>query len=294
MTIQEILDEYNIPYLVQGEHHHATEGFFQVDCPFCSPDTNGWRLGLSRSGLAANCWNCGQKSVFDALQELTGLPANEVYKLKSGIEFQQTKHKVKAIGKLQLPKGLGAMQKCHRKYLRSRGFDPDKLEKLWGIQGIGLAAKYSWRLFIPVFYRGAMVSWTTRSISDECETRYVNAPPECETISLKDCIFGEDYLRHSIAIFEGPTDVFNVGPGSSCTFGVNVTSSQLNKIISYPTRIVCFDSEKQAQKRARYLCDQIESFPGKTINVVNEYKGKDPGSWTEDSVQDFRKRFLDD
>ncbi len=293
MTIIEILEQFDIPYRMQGETHHATSSFAQVDCCYCSPNSNRWRMGISLQGFTCLCWTCGQHSFFDTLKELTGLPSHEVIKLKSGIDSTYRERKVKHKGKLILPKGLAPMLSCHKKYLRGRGFDPEKLERLWGIQGIGLASKLAWRLFIPVFQQGEMVSWTTRSIVDE-GVRYINAPPESEAVPLKDCVGGIDYARHSIIVTEGPLDAMNLGPGAVCTYGVNVTSAQINLLRHFPMRTVCFDSEPSAQKRSRDLCRELSLHPGRTLNLINEYEGKDPGSFSPESIADLRRKYLDD
>ena len=89
---------------------------------------------------------------------------------------------------------------------------------------------------------------------------------------------------------EGPTDCWKIGAGAVCTFGLAWTPAQLARIASYPTRVICFDNEEEAQKQARVLCAELEPFPGRTINVCLE--AKDPGSAQKEEIQCLRKEYL--
>src|ERR1019366_8053371 len=105
------------------------------------------------------------------------------------------------------------------------GYDPEQLVKVWGIQGIGLATKLMWRLFIPVHLNGEIVSWTTRGITD-AEPRYLSAPAECEAIPKAELLYGYDFTRHAIAVNEGHLDVWAIGPGAVGTGGVAYSQEQ--------------------------------------------------------------------
>jgi len=290
MKIIELLQEYRIPYKNVGEHHHATSGFVQIDCPFCSRDSQQFRMGISLSGSYASCWVCGYHPIFRTLAELTGISLLKCKKLLWDIEIEKKKEE-KLRGKLVIPKGVGELLPAHIRYLRSRKFNPDKLQKLWKIQGIGIAGLLSWRIFIPIYYRGERVSWTTRSISDSKRvTRYISASPEEEAVSHKELLYGEDYVKHSIIITEGSTDVWKIGPGAVATLGLVYTQAQVNRMVDYPVRVVCFDASDTAQKRAKKLCDDISVFPGETFNITLD--SKDPGEASEKEIQRIRRRFL--
>ncbi len=191
-----------------------------------------------------------------------------------------------------MPDGLGLLMAIHKNYLWDRGFDPEEMERLWGVMGIALnSGKLSWRIWIPVRFNGQIVSWTTRAVSDKHPMRYLNAKPTEESMSLKSLLFGEDYCRHSIVVTEGPFDAMRIGPGATCTFGTSYTQAQLAKIAKYPVRVVAFDSEPEAQRRSRELCSALECFEGKTYRV--ELNASDPGSATEKEIRQLRKKFLD-
>lgn len=244
-------------------------------------------MGLGLSYPVASCWTCGSYSLANVLVELTGLPFHKVKEVCSSIqESFPLPLQIKRRGKLKLPDGIGELLPIHRKYLKQRGFDPDKLVRLWGINGIGLSADLSWRVFIPIKHFGETVSWTTRGVTNEGR-RYLSASPEQESISHKSILFGSDFCRHCISIHEGPFDVFNIGPGATATCGLTYTRDQVSWMSRFPIRIICFDNEPDAQRRAMKLCEDLSSFPGETTNV--NLDAEDPGSASPKEVKKFRK-----
>lgn len=289
MDIPQILEDLDIEYKEHGEHRHATYGWIQVCCPFCG-DSN-YKLGISLEWGGCSCWACGTHKLPDVLAEITGQTRSSFYSLLKRDFSLDKKDRIKR-GKLVLPKGLKALDRIHRKYLKSRGFDPDELTKLWGLQGIGLCAKLPFRIFIPVHFRGEIVSWTTRKAQESGPTpRYINAKPEEEVYSIRSLLYGADYVRHAIALVEGPTDVWRIGPGAAATLGVAYTPEQVAKIARYPVRVIIFDADLSAQQRATELLETLSVLPGATYKI--QLDAKDPGSASEKEIVSIRKNFLD-
>jgi hypothetical protein len=289
MTLQDILQKLGIEYKSVGEHQHCTSGYLNIDCPYCTPKAEHYRFGIHLHHLYGNCWSCGHHSLAKALTEASGRRYREVKALLDGASPEGIPNEKKR-GKLVLPNGLRELQEPHKKYLKSRGLDPEEMKKLWGLKGIGLAERLSWRIWIPIVFRGRVISWTTRSIGNSPERRYINAKPEEEEASAKDYLLGEDYARHSIVVTEGPFDVFRIGPGAVCTLGLAYSTAQVRKISRYAVRVILFDNEPEAQKRACALRDSLEALPGITYRVVLE--AKDPGSAGDQELQELRRRFL--
>lgn len=188
-------------------------------------------------------------------------------------------------GAYRAPRGLSGLLQAHRRYLRSRGFNPEELERLWRIQAIGLGGRLRWRIFIPIYYKGEPVSWTTRSLSDE-GTRYLSAKAEEEKVSHKKILYGLDYVRDRTIVSEGPFDVWAIGPGAVCTFGTAFKVQQEAIIGSIPVRYICYDGNEEAQKRAKKLCQHLAAFPGKTANIVLD--AKDPAESRPKELRQLR------
>lgn len=285
MDIREILDQYNIPYVEQG-HRHCSSGFIQMDCPWCSPSQQKYRLGYNTEKRFFHCWNCGWHPLKQTIRELTGLPQEEAGNLSLRLDYIRRRRRM-GLGKYTPPACIGELQKAHRAYLEGRRFDPDELVDLWGIKGIGIAPKLPWRIFIPITHQGKEVSWTTRAISNKARSRYTSARSDEESINHKNILFGFDYVTHTVCICEGPFDAMRIGRGAVAMFGSFPSSAQFLTICSIPRRIIVLDSEEQARKKALSLCHRLELYPGETINV--QLDSKDPASATMTEIQAIRR-----
>lgn len=291
MILTSLLSQLNIETAPTG-HHHSTGGWVQIDCPFCTPKSKRFRMGINKARLNCSCWGCGPHSLAEVLQTITDKSYKEVKELLAGVKVEIVERVVHT-GTLKLPPGVEDFSKAHETYLFKRGFNPATLNTLWGVRGIGkMGREFSWRLFIPVQLNGETVSWTTRSISDDVASRYISAKPDQEKVHYKDLLYGEDYCRHSVVVVEGPTDVWRIGPGAVCTFGTGFTRAQVLRIAKYPVRAVCFDREAIAEHRARKLVEYLEGFPGETC-WVRMATGKDPDDAAPEEVARLRKTFLD-
>lgn len=289
MKFAQILSDHNISYITEGSHH-CREGWLQVDCPFCERGSKKWHMGYSLEGNYVNCYRCGSHTLLSTLMEMTGLDYGECKKLLDDISVVITKEE-KPRGHLILPDRLSEyLYGPHRMYLHDRGCNVRLLEKLWKIQCIGIASRLAWRIFIPIIYKGETVSWSTRSISKNACSRYINAKADQEAMPIKSLLYGEDFIRDTAIIVEGFFSAWRIGPGAVATMGAVVTQIQLDKLIKYPVRVVCFDNDETGQTRARKLCDDLGSFPGETYNVVLD--APDPAEANEKDIKKLRRTFL--
>lgn len=258
-----------------------------MDCPHCSPHSGRYRLGLSTTLPVASCWSCGRLPYLKTLHAVTQLPYEQLTPLFG--QFRERTSEQKQRGKLIVPKSVVPLLDCHKRYLESRGFDWKEIAQTWGVQGIGLARRLAWRLWIPICdRRGDIVSWTTRAICDDVPHRYVNARPKEEAISLKDLLYGAELTRTSVIVCEGPTDVWRIGPGAVATLGIAYSTMQRHLLAQYANVTVCFDNEDDAQRKAERLCCELQGLPGQLRSVVLE-SGKDPGNAAEKELCGLRE-----
>lgn len=290
-TICDVLDDLNIPYRKGGETPHVTHGWVGLVCPWCGSGTSKYGLGIHLKSLKLSCWKCGSHGLADALHEITGLPWPVIKSKLAGLERGDfTPSEKKKSGTYQEPAGVGPMLPVHRKYLEKRNFDPDEIERVWGVRGIGNAAKLSWRLFLPVLGRDSKpASWTTRAVG-QSELRYVSAPPTAEKVPLKRTLYGEHAAGHAVIVVEGPTDVWRIGPGAVATYGVKYTTAQVALIAAHPVRVICYDNEPEALRQGRKLAEELRAFPGATYHAV--LSGPDPDSSPPEEIAELRDRFL--
>jgi hypothetical protein len=220
----------------------------------------------------------------DAGNVTVGAAKKALSELEGGVFIPKSDEPV---GRLQIPKGVGELLPAHRKYLCSRGYDPDEIVRIWGVQGIGMAMKLSWRLFIPITLEKRVVSWTTRAIRKDAEMRYISASLEEESVSHKTLLYGADKAKHAVCAVEGPMDVWKIGPGAVGLLGIGHKRSQVERLSRFLVRGVCFDNEPKAQERARKLVNDLSVFPGQTFNIVLD--SKDPGEATDKELRQVRR-----
>lgn len=291
MTFTDILTELRIPFVLGGEHHHVRSGWVGMDCVWCSPRSGRFRMGYGPNRKSVHCWTCGYHNIGASLSQASGRPLGVVLKLlrKCVSGAPESIARTKVGGRVVLPRGIDSMKPVHRRYLTERGFIPEEIFRLWGVGGIGLEARLAWRLFIPITQDGVVVSWTTRSLCSD-GVRYINARPDQEAVSAKSLLYGEEYCNQSVIVHEGVTDVWRTGPGSVALLGTAYSREQVQRLSKYPVRCIVFDSERDAQSRARRLCRELQGFPGSTIRV--ELSGKDPAESPEEEIRELRRRYL--
>ncbi len=224
---------------------------------------------------------------------LTGQASPEIARMLADLSLLPSQRNVPTghTGRLRIPSSAGPLSIVHQGYLQKRGFDPLEIEKLWGIKGIGLGGQLSWRIWIPIKHHGQTVSWTTRSVGSNNSTRYITAKPEEESIRAKTLLYGGDYVRNAVVVCEGPLDAWRLGPGAVATMGLAVSLSQTYRLGRIPLRVICFDNEPEAQKRAERLAKTLEPLPGVT-HVIRIESGKDVAEADAEEVEEIRNQYL--
>jgi len=289
IDLESFLQQHNIP-IAPPNHHHVTQGWIGVDCPYCAKSSK-FRMGFLPSDRRCNCWVCGNQNPIKALAEVCKISEKESAGFWGNVDYIPSR-KSEHTGKLKLPRNIKYdLLPAHEDYLQERGFDPNTISKLWGIGCIGPALNLQWRIFIPVHdIYGTVVSWTTRSISDAVKIRYMSAPPDSEWLPLKSVLYGAHLARHIIFLVEGPLDAWAIGPGAVATCGVGFSPEQMAEMTKYPCRVICYDSEPQAQRKATQLCNHLSAFPGETHNVILE-SGKDSAEADQEEIMEMRNLF---
>lgn len=262
--------DYGVRYYTDG-YKQCGDGWLQIMCPFCS-GSGGPHLGYNKGGDYFNCWRCGGHNHAHVIHGLLSIPYGEAkdifnkYKSRPGARTQvDKKARVRARDCL-LPKGTGPMQGMHNDYLASRGYDAAAVTKQWWLQGTGHLGEYKFRIIIPVYYNGALVTYQGRDITDKSMAKYLGCHKEAEVLNQKEVLYGlDDALDDSVVIVEGPMDVWRLGPGAVATFGIDFKPAQVALLQQYTNKYICFDTtEPQALKQAEKLAAALSVHPGNT------------------------------
>lgn len=302
MDILRLYHDFNIPYVTEN-HRHAHTGWINTPCPFCSnlPGSNpGYHLGWNLNEEYYSCYRCGWHSPVKTISELTGLDLNKTYSIikeYGTVFYQEIKKPEKQ--KFQEPSFLDKLTEHHKAYLKSRGFNPDKLEKVWGLKSTSPISKldkyhYSNRIYIPYRWNGITVSFDTRipkNVGKEIP-KYLACPEIYEDIDHKSIPYcNADALRDFGVVVEGTTDVWKIGEKKGlATSGIQYTHKQVHLIgtmFKGKKLAVWFDGETQAQVQAKKLIALFQSTYN--IDAFNIKTEDDPGSFDQNKIKRILK-----
>lgn len=292
MNVRDVLRQLGVRFWEHGQSPLVTGGWVGIVCERCDGGKGRPGLGIHVRTLKTSCWRCGGQSLAKALSDSSGRPFAEVAALLGGVLPDRAPVE-KPTGKFLPPPGVGPMADVHKRYLRGRGFDPDEMEALWGLKGIGRdGGRFAWRIFIPVRDEfGADVSWTTRAVGDVPHGfRYRGAKREESLTPRSECLGGIEHVRGAAVVTEGFFSAARVGPGAVWTAGVGYSKGQILKLARIPSRTILFDSEPAAQARARKLAEQLAVFGGETH--IAEVSSPDPAEAPADEIEELRRLFL--
>lgn len=300
MNFQKLFNDYKIPYSLK-----VNRGWVNSNCPYCDTKIDSFNMGFNPSGDYCTCWKCGGNDLNRTLSLLLGIPRTELpsvlsqYEGRSGL-LQELNKKTAKAKHLELPND--GFTPAERKYILSRNFSPRFLHEKYGVVGGGIAGDWKYRIIIPLYYNGVLVSWTGRSILDKQTLkdrkipRYKNLAIEKSVINSKECLFNIDNCRgKTVVLTEGAFDVMRLGGESAsdflCSFGTELTQAQV-KIIAerFDKVFIMFDNEPEAQMKARKFGMQIASM-GVEVEVVDaysEFNKNDGGELSDDEVKKIR------
>ena len=302
MNFQKLFEDYKIPYSTK-----INRGWINTNCPYDDIKADSFNMGFNPAGSGyCTCWKCGGNDLNRTLSLLLGIPRTELpavlsqYEGRSGV-LQELNKKTAKAKHLELPNQ--GFTSAERKYLLSRNFSPRFLHEKYGVVGGGIAGDWKYRIIIPLYYKGVLVSWTGRSILDKQTLkdkkipRYKNLAVEKSVINPKECLFNIDNCNDSkVILTEGAFDVMRFGSLSlskkdniMCSFGTELTQAQV-KIIAerFEKVFIMFDNEPEAQKKARKFGMQIASI-GVEVEVVDAYSEFDKNDGGELSDEEVKK-----
>ena len=295
MNFQKLFDDYKVKYSLK-----VNRGWVNTQCVFCGGSS--YKLGFNPQDDYCSCFACGGHNLLDALGRLLGLNRQRLKEVLPDYEgraeiakaLSGKKPKVKS---LELP--TDGFTSVERKYLEKRNFDADFLREKYKIVGGGIAGKWKHRIIIPILLNGKIVSWTGRSVLgkeklQELELpRYKNLAVDESVIDPKHTLFNLDNCKgDSVILTEGAFDVLRFGDDCLCSFGIELTQTQVNIIADRFKKVyIIFDNEIQAQKTARKFGLELSAM-GVDIEIVDAYSDygvKDGAELTDNQAEKIKK-----
>jgi hypothetical protein len=281
--LTEFLDKYRVNW--SKSNKHSRNGWTQIEeCPQCHSQNH--HLGIRDDMRRASCYQCGGKFVPKLLHQLTNAPRAEINALLGDRAFVMAERPVD-MGVYTPPTCLQPLRDVPSvaTYLEDRGYDLDYLEQVWGMQATGNFSNYPRRAFIPIYHGRRLVAWTARAAARQ-EPRYQTANNKEKSFHEKHLLFGNQFVRDTCIITEGPLSAINVGRGAVATFGLAYTLEQVAWLSDIWNRVIVFDNSIPAQQKARELAVALSGFPG-TTTVVN-LDAADPGEASDAEINELR------
>ena len=302
----------SIPVTVATSGKNVTEGWVNTNCPHCfDPSTH---LGINLTSKMYSCWICRNTgSIFSLIKLLTGFDNRAVGRLirehtKDGFGYDFTPSENYERKKLEIvlpTRSSDKPLKIHKEYLRSRGFNRKEIELYFGIKYTGQISTYfrsdkkrsnfSYRIIIPIYMNKKLVNFTARDVTGLSEEKYKNCPNDDAIFHTKDCIYGYDLAgkgtsKNVVVLVEGPTDVWNIGPGAFGIFGLKYTENQIKALYKKELKRVylLFDDEPKAQKIAEKLAKELGSFVPEVFIIDPEGDFDDPGSMSKKQAKEIK------
>lgn len=288
---EKFLLDYGISHAVSGKN--TSPKFINIQCPFCADSsTHG---GFHRTDGYYNCWLCGHHSLSETIRELLGIDLYQAIRiLKKYQERPYTKglrgiseESKEIISKVSFPMGTSKLKKIHKEYLKKRNFNPNQLEKEWRILGTEYLGNYKFRIVIPIYFNGNLVSYQARDITGESGLRYKACSKNNEILHHKHLLYGLDKIKSDkIIVCEGIFDCWRLGKGAVATFGIEYTTKQLLLLAAGFSKIfILFDSEFQAQKQADKLASELVGL-GRDVEILDIEKG-DPADLSDKEAREI-------
>jgi len=274
-----------------------------INCPFCKNDS-GKHGGINLAGEYFNCFKCGQHNIKKTLQLALGIPyfqldtILESYLSAFGTTRKKATKKTANASMISLP--IDELNSMASKYLLKRNFDPEYLNKKYGVVGINIAGPWAYRIIIPIYFNNRLVSFQGRSIFSKrkCKElkilRYKTLSVPESIIDPKDILYNLDNCRKdSVIVTEGAPDVWNLGDDTVATLGTGMTDAQLNLLREkFKTVTFLFDPDPEAQKRAIEQATRLAMVGIKNVFVIDTQLKHDPGDMTEKEKKQLKAELL--
>ena len=287
VDILTILNQYHVDY------DPSRRGWLNVRCPMPGCSDTGKHGGFNIAGSYYTCWKCGAHSLASVLRRLLRLPGDTIDTLLAENEGRLSVISVlnkKTAGAKKVKWPGQPLNGAERRYLKGRGFDPDYLIAHYGIAGGGIAGPWKYRVLIPFFQDGVLVSFLGRDITGKSSMRYRNLDLELSVRDPKACLYNLDHCKSDqVFVLEGTTDVWRMGDGFVATLGTAVTPGQVRLLGQRFKKVTfLFDPEPEAQGKARKVGAQLAAM-GVAVELIDLELSRDPGDLSPRKAAYLRK-----
>lgn len=183
------------------------------------------------------------------------------------------------------------MPSLHAEYLHERGYDPQQLRDLYGVESCYQVGAFKYRIIIPVYLDGKVVTYIGRDVTDKASLKYKNLAERKSILPAKECVYNIDNIHETAIICEGVFDAWRFGVHGVAVFGLQFTAGQTRALARRLKRaFIVFDAEVQAVEKSAEL-GEILSFQGVDVEIIN-IDTKDPGEMKQEEADEVKRELL--
>jgi len=249
--IRAYLDERGVTYQTSGRDVHASAKAVAVRCPWC--DDSLYHLNIYPSGWM-QCWRCGPRGwaielvrLVDACSYSEAAAIQKQFTLAGTVERRKRLARVSADDFRLPPEFSHELPSLHRSYLESRGFDPEHLQRRYGIMAAHNEGAYKFRVIVPIRQHDRVVNFTARDVTGRQYPAYRACPDAEAAVPRTSLLYNLDTVRDTVVVVEGVTDVWRIGDGAVATLGTSFTRAQVLALEKKGVRrvFIFFDSDAE-------------------------------------------------
>ena len=308
IDIEEYLQNKGIPYDPPGSKNVGRDSI-GISCPFCGDHqySGGNHLGIKVDTKQWFCWICGMGrgkgilTLITKLEDCSYRQAEEILKpfTHSDMSLLQTTNTVDlraSQGYFKLPsEAKDELLEPHRKYLESRGFDPEFIFNKYKLKCVGPIGYWKLRLIVPIYFHHRMVSFTAADITRKHTLKYKHCQIEKSLMPINNTLYNFDNANHTTIVVEGVTDVWRIGDGAVGLYRKHATRQQLKILSGFDRVFIMLDSDALDTNAIGALApaDQLASdLSGFTDTEVIELDEGDPADMKEEDVKHLRREIF--
>lgn len=261
----------------------VSRSYLNVACPWCHGSTTSpTPLGIHRTAGVVTCFRCGPHPLVPTISKLLNVSYAQAEAIRAQYTYRDATVSETITYAPTCPIPGGPLTPRYQKYLESRGFDPAWVALEYGVLAAGphcrwYGASRGWkgsdfsdRLIVPIHDRhGRAIAFQGRTIRKAEKTRWRFPPLDKVAGHYKDTLYGAHRgLGDTVAVVEGIMDSWKLGRGSVASYGTSMSQEQVRTLGKFRRVVFLFDSEPEAQARARMYGREIAVL-GARVDVVD-------------------------
>lgn len=289
LDIISICQDYNIPY---GHSGIVSKGRVGLPCPSKGMSDTEFHAAWNPANGSIYSWVLGAIPVKEYLQ--WAIPDVSYTKLlkEYSTDFDYVERIHIRENATSLEYNFPELGKVARRYLEKRGFNVEELITKYKFRDGGFTGDFAYRVIIPIIdTNGRICSYQGRAYAGQ-DLRYKTLAIEKSLVDPKKMLFNLNNCNNdSVAVTEGPMDTIKWGDNCCATLGTSVTEAQVQLLTEYKKVFIIFDSEPEAQKRAKKLADRVSALGVKEVSIIDleDPESKDLGGMTYEQVNELKK-----